>query len=74
MLATKETSLTIVGNAKTDAFPSSDLQLALLKVARSWDPKSREERVDSLTKFIYLRLKTSTQASGLAGPHAEKMK
>ena len=51
VLATKEMSLTIVGNAKSNSLPSGDLQLAWKKVEKRWDPKTREDKVDLLAKY-----------------------
>ena len=56
ILETKDTSLTIVINAKTDALPKGDLHLAWKKLEMRWDPKSREDKIDSLTKFIQLKM------------------
>ena len=56
ILATKDTSLTMVANAKTDALPKGDLHLAWKKLEKRWDPKSREDKIDSLTKFIRLKM------------------
>ena len=39
-------------NAKTDALPKGDLHLAWRKLEKRLDPKSREDKIDSLTKFI----------------------
>ena len=50
------TSLTMVANAKTDALPKGDLHLAWKKLERRWDPKSREDKIDSLSKFIRLKM------------------
>ena len=55
-LATKDTSLTMVANAKTDALPKGDLHLAWKKLEKRWDPKSREDKIDSITKFIQLKM------------------
>ena len=52
ILATKDTALTMVANTKTDALPKGDLHLAWKKLERRWDPKSREDKIDSLTNFI----------------------
>ena len=56
ILATKDTSLTMVANAKTDALSKGDLHLAWKKLERRWDPKSREDKIDSLMKFIRLKM------------------
>ena len=56
ILATKDTSLTTVANAKTDALPKGDLYLAWKKLEKRWDPKSREDKIDCLTKFIWLKM------------------
>ena len=56
ILATKDTSLTMVANAKTDALPKGDLHLAWKKLEKRWDLKSREDKIDSLTKFIQLKM------------------
>ena len=56
ILATKDTSLTMVANAKTDALPKGDLHLAWKKLEKRWDPKSREDKIDSITKFIQLKM------------------
>ena len=56
ILATKDTSLTMVANAKTEALPKGDLHMAWKKLEKRWDPKSREEKIDSLTKFIWLKM------------------
>ena len=56
ILATKDTSLTMVANAKTDALPKGDLHLAWEKLEKRWDPKSREDKIDSITKFIQLKM------------------
>ena len=58
ILATTDTSLTMVANAKTDALPKEDLHLAWKKLERRWDPKSREDKIDSLTKFVRLKMET----------------
>ena len=52
ILATKDTSLTMVANAKTDALPKGDLHLAWKKLGNRWDPKSGEDKIDSFMKFI----------------------
>ena len=54
ILATKDTSLTMVANAKTDALPKGDLHLAWKKPEKRWDRKSREDKINSLTKFPYV--------------------
>ena len=74
VLATKEMSLTIVGNAKTDDFPSGNLQSAWKKLEKKWDPKSREDRVDSLTKFMKLMLEDIHIKPPDWLPHMEKKK
>ena len=56
ILATKDTSLTMVANAKTDGLRKEDLHLAWKKLEMRWDPKSREDKIDSLTKFIQLKM------------------
>ena len=56
ILATKDTSLTMVANAKTDALPKGDLHLAWKKLEKRWDPKSRDDKIDSLSKFIWLKM------------------
>ena len=56
ILATKDTSLTMVVNAKTDALPKGDLHLAWKKLEKRSDPKSREDKIDSLMKFIRLKM------------------
>ena len=56
ILATKDTSLTMVANAKTDALPKGDLHLAWKRLEKRWDPKSREDKIDSITKFIQLKM------------------
>ena len=43
ILATKDTSLTMVSNAKTEALPKGDLHMAWKKLEKRWDPKSRED-------------------------------
>ena len=57
ILATKDASLAMVANAKTDAFPKGDLHLAWKKLEKIWEPKSREDKIDSLTKFIWFKMK-----------------
>ena len=56
ILATKDTSLTVVAHAKTDALPKGDLHLPWKKLEKRWDPKSREDKIDSITKFIQLKM------------------
>ena len=56
ILTTKDTSLTMVTNAKKDELPKEDLHLAWKKLEKRWDPKSREDKIDSLTKFIRLKM------------------
>ena len=56
VLATREMSLIIVGNAKSDDLPSGDLQLAWKKSEKRRDPKTREDKVDPLTKIMKLRM------------------
>ena len=56
ILATKDTSLTMVANAKTDALPKGDMHLAWKKLEKRWDPKSREDKIDSITKFMQLKM------------------
>ena len=56
ILATKDTSLAMVANAKTDALPKADLHLEWKKLEKRWDPKSREDKIDSLTKSIQLKM------------------
>ena len=52
ILATKDTLLTMVANAKTDVLPKGDLCIAWKKLEKRWDPKSMEDKIDSLTEFI----------------------
>ena len=52
ILATKDTSFTMVANAKTDALPKGDVHLAWKMLEKRWGPKSGEDKIDSLTKFI----------------------
>ena len=59
ILATKDTSLTMVANAKTDALPKRDLHLAWKKLEKRWDPKSREDKIDSITKFSQLKMENT---------------
>ena len=40
ILGTKDTSLTMVANAKADALPIRELHLAWKKLEKRWDPKS----------------------------------
>ena len=56
VLATKEMSLTFVGNAKRNSLSRGDLQLAWKKFRKRWDPKTREDKVDLLIKFMKLRM------------------
>ena len=56
ILATKDTSLTMVANAKTDALPKGDLHLACKKLEKRWAPKSKEDNIDYLTKLIRLKM------------------
>ena len=56
ILATNDTSLTMVANAKTDALPKGDLHLAWKKLEKRWDPKSREDKIDAITKSIQLKM------------------
>ena len=56
ILATKDTSLTMVANAKMDGLPKGDLHLAWKKLEKRWDPKSREDKIDSLAKFVRLKM------------------
>ena len=56
ILATKDTSLTMVANTNTDALPKGDLHLARKKLEKRWDPKSTEDKIDSLTEFIWLKM------------------
>ena len=46
----------MVANAKTEALPKGDLYMAWKKLEKRWDPKSREDKIDSLTKFIWLKM------------------
>ena len=46
----------MVGNSKTDASPKGDLQIAWKKLEKRSDPKSREDKIDSLTKFLKLKM------------------
>ena len=46
----------MVANAKTDALPKGDLHLAWKKLEQRWDSKSREDKIDSFTKFIRLKM------------------
>ena len=48
----------MVANAKTDELPKGDLHLAWKKLEKRWDSKSREDKIDSLTKFIRLKMET----------------
>ena len=54
ILVTKDTSLTMVANCKTDTLPKGDLHLLLgwKKLKKRWDHNSREDKIDSLTKLI----------------------
>ena len=63
ILATKDTSLTMVANDKTDVLPKGDLHLAGKKLEKTWDPKSREDKIDSLMKFIQLKMKMELMLS-----------
>ena len=49
----------IVGNVKSSNLPRGDHRLAWKKleiVGKRWDPKTREVKVDLLTKFMKLRM------------------
>ena len=46
----------MVANAKTDALHKGDLHLAWKKLKKRWDPKSREDKIDSITIFIRLKM------------------
>ena len=56
ILAIKDISLTMVANAKTDALPKENLHLAWKRLEKRWDPKSREDKINSLMKFIRLKM------------------
>ena len=56
ILATKDTSLTMIVNAKTDALPKGGYHLAWKKLEKRWDPKSREDKIDSLMTFIWVKM------------------
>ena len=56
ILATKDTSLTMVANAKIKAQPKGDLNMPWKKLEKRWDLKSRENEIDSPTKFIQLKM------------------
>ena len=48
----------MVANATTDAPPKGDLHVAWKKLEKRWDPKSREDKFDSLMKFRRLKMET----------------
>ena len=46
----------MVANSKTDALTKGDLFRAWKKLRKRWDPRSREDKIDSLMKFIQLKM------------------
>ena len=56
ILATKDTSLTMVANAKTDALPKGDLHLAWKELEKRWYHKSMEDNINYLMKYIRLKI------------------
>ena len=63
----------MVANAKTQALPKAYLCMAWKKLENRWDPKSREDTIDSLSKFIQLnKWKHLNETPRLAGTYGEK--
>ena len=46
----------MVANAKIEALPNGDIYLAWKQLDLQWDPKSREDKIDSLTEFLRLKM------------------
>ena len=46
----------MMGNSKTDSLPNGDSQMTRKKLEKRWNPKSREDKTDSLTKFLKLKM------------------
>ena len=64
ILATKDTSLTMVVNAKTDALPKGDLHL--------WDPSQERTKLTLLLNSFSSRWKTSKCNPRLNGTYGKK--
>ena len=72
ILATKDTLLTMVSNTKTDALPQRGLYLAWKKLEKRRYLKSREDKIDSLAKFIQQDEKHLNETPRLDGTYGKK--
>ena len=56
VMSTEGISLNIVENAVSDNLTRGDLKKAWGRLERRWNPKTREDKVQSYTKFLHYKL------------------
>ena len=74
-MSTDGISLNIVENAVSDKLTRGDLKKAWGRLERRWNPKTREDKVQSYMKFLHYKLeKREAEVNGLACFHGEEKK
>ena len=61
VMSTEGISLNIVENATSDKLSKGDLRKAWGRLKRRWNPKTREDKVEVYTKFLYYKLENTRQ-------------
>ena len=61
VMSTEGISLNIVENATSDKLSKGDLRKAWGRLKKSWNPKTREDKVEVYTKFLNYRLENTRQ-------------
>ena len=61
VMSTDGRSLHTVENATSDILTKGDLRKASGRLERSWNPKTREDKVEGYTKFLNYKLENTRQ-------------
>ena len=61
VMSTEGISLNIVENSTSDKLSKGDLKKAWVRLERRWNPKTREDKVQFLTKFLNYKLENVKQ-------------
>ena len=61
VMSTEGISLNIVENAKSEELTKGDLKKAWDRLERTWNPKTREDKVEVYTKFLNYKLENTRQ-------------
>ena len=61
VMSTEGISVNIVENATSDELTKGDLNKALERLKRRWNPKTREDKVEVYTKFLNYKLENTRQ-------------